>query len=191
MEDALEDRAFIHQSDVEANDAHIAEAAKSDPRAFGELYELYYTRVYRYVYHRVGNNHDAEDITAVVFMKALEAIPSYQSGRNGFAPWVFRITRNTVVDYYRRQRKQDPLDEIEHEADVADPVSDALESERREELHRVIQCLSADQRDVVLMRYAADLTFAEIADSMKKSEAAVRMVLHRGLRKMKAVMNDE
>jgi len=191
MEDALHDRAFTNRLGEDAQDTHIAEAAKRDPHAFGELYDRYYTRVYRYTYHRVGSAADAEDITALVFMKALEALPSYQVGRNGFAPWLFRITRNAVVDHYRRGKRQSPLDDLEHESDAADPVSHVLDTEQREELRSVISLLSIEQQEVVLMRFAAELSFAEIACTMRKNEAAVRMLLHRGLRKMKAVLDDE
>jgi RNA polymerase sigma-70 factor (ECF subfamily) len=190
MEDALDNRAFILHTDQENGDALIAEAAKTDPGAFGELYERYYARVYRYIYHRVGNVADAEDITALVFMKALEALPGYQSRRNGFAPWLFRIARNAVVDHYRRKRKQSPLEAIEHHSSDADPVGDVLGGERRAELSRLVAKLSADQRDVVLMRFSADLSFSEIAAAMSKNEPAIRMLLHRGLRKLKAVIDD-
>jgi RNA polymerase sigma-70 factor (ECF subfamily) len=172
-------------------DALLAESAKSNAGAFGELYERYYVRVYRYVYHRVGHASDAEDITALVFMKALEALPSYRARHNGFAPWLFRIARNAVVDHYRRRRKQNPLDSVEHHAGDGDPVGHVLGRERRAELHSFMTELSIEQRDVVLMRYAADLSFEEIAATLGKKEPAVRMLLHRGLRKLKAVMDDE
>jgi RNA polymerase sigma-70 factor (ECF subfamily) len=193
MEDALTSSAFTEQTSVEVSDTLIAEAAKTDPRAFGELYDRYYARVYRYIYHRLGNPSDTEDITALVFMKALEALPSYRPGRNGFAPWLFRIARNSLVDHYRRQRNRNhsPLEEIRQESSEADPVADVLRAERRDELHSLIPFLSYEQQEVVLMRYASDLSFAEIAAALKKSETAVRMLLHRGLRKMKAVMDDE
>jgi RNA polymerase sigma-70 factor (ECF subfamily) len=191
MEDALHDRAFTNGVGEDAQDTPIAEAAKRDPHAFGELYDRYYTRVYRYTYHRVGNAADAEDVTALVFMKALEALPSYQAGRSGFAPWLFRITRNAVVDHYRRRKRQSPLDDVQQESDGADPVSQVLDAEQREELHSVISLLSVEQQEVILMRFAAELSFTEIASTMSKNEAAVRMLLHRGLRKMKAVLDDE
>lgn len=190
MEDALEPRAFA-PSDNEIEDARIAEAAKSDPGAFGELYERYYLRVYRYVYHRVGNSTDAEDITALVFMKALEALPTYRAGRSGFAPWLFRISRNCVVDHYRRGRAHVPLEEMERRSGHGDPVSHVLGSERVEELASLVQHLSREQRDVILLRYAADLSFSEISAVVQKREPAVRMLLHRGLRKLKAVLDDE
>jgi RNA polymerase sigma-70 factor (ECF subfamily) len=191
MEDALQARPLVVQSGVEASDGMVAEAAKTDPHAFGELYERYYARVYRYVYHRVGNAADAEDLTAVVFMKALEAMHSYRCTASGFAPWLFRITHNAVVDHYRRDRKHHTLDDLPHEAPTGDPVSNVLRTERQDELRSLLTHLSPDQRDVVLMRYAADLSFSEIAAALSKNEAAVRMLLHRGLRKMKAVMDDE
>lgn len=191
MEDVLDTRALAVDSALDTGDAAIAEAAKSNPHAFGELYERYYHRVYRYVYHRVGNAHDAEDLTALVFMKALEALPTYQSRKNGFAPWLFRIARNSVVDHYRRRRKQSPMDELDHYAGDGDPVGDVLGEERRSELNAFVEHLSADQRDVVLMRFAADLSFPEIASTLKKNEPAVRMLLHRGLRKLRTVMDHD
>ena len=191
MEDALPGRAFTDQSEVEVSDALVVEAAKTDPHAFGELYDRYYDRVYRYVYHRLGNETDAEDVTGVVFMKALEGLSSYQSGRSGFAPWLFRISRNAVVDHYRRRKTQYRLDEVEQEADGTDPESSVLSSEQREELHSLIPCLSVEQREVVLMRFAADLSYAEIAATLQKNEVAVRMLLHRGLQKMKAALDNE
>lgn len=190
MEDAIEPRAFTGGRENETEDALVAEAAKTDAGAFGELYERYHPRVYRYVFHRVGNAPDAEDITAVVFMKALEALPNFQSRRSGFAPWLFRITRNSVVDHYRRGRRQEPLDDLEQHAPNADPLHHALGSESRAELHALVRDLSPDQRDVILLRYTADLSFAEIATILRKNEPAVRMLLHRGLRKLKAVMDD-
>jgi RNA polymerase sigma-70 factor (ECF subfamily) len=190
MEEALTAHSFVIDTAGDC-DAALAEAARTDPGAFGELYERYYVRVYRYVYHRTGNASDAEDLTALIFMKALEALPSYRTRQNGFAPWLFRIARNSVVDYYRRRRKQNPLDSLEHHAGDADPVGHVLSKERRAELRDLVTHLSADQRDVVLMRYASDLSFPEIALTLGKKEPAVRMLLHRGLRKLKAVMDDE
>jgi RNA polymerase sigma-70 factor (ECF subfamily) len=189
MEEALA-ASFVTEAETDCSDAAIAEAAKSDLRAFGELYERYHSRIYRYVYHRVGSSSDAEDVTALVFMKALEALPSYKSRHNGFAPWIFRIARNAVVDYYRRRRQHTPLDNVDHEARYGDPVADVLGGEQREELRRLVRRLSADQREVILMRYAADLSFGEIASTLDKNEPAIRMLLHRGLRKLKAVLDE-
>jgi RNA polymerase sigma-70 factor (ECF subfamily) len=190
MEDALEPRAFSLTVEHEAEDALIAEAALVDAAAFGILYERYYPRVYRYVFHRVGNTADSEDITALVFMKALEGLSSYQPGRSGFAPWLFRITRNSVVDHYRRARRQVALEEAEHHEGSADPSSAVLGAERVRELRDLMLTLSPEQREVVLLRYSAELSFAEIAATLKKREPAVRMLLHRGLRKLQVVMSN-
>lgn len=191
MEDALDGCAFTDESGVETSDELLVEAAKHHPHAFAELYDRYYARVYRYTYHRLGNAADAEDVTGLVFMKALEGLASYQSGRSGFAPWLFRITRNAVIDHYRRRKKQSSFDQVEHESSGTDPVSHILGNEQRHELRQLVTHLSQEQREVLLMRYAAELSFGEIAATLKKNEAAVRMLLHRGLRKMKAVMDDE
>jgi RNA polymerase sigma-70 factor (ECF subfamily) len=189
MEEALA-ASFVAEAEKDGSDAAIAEAAKSDLRAFGELYERYHSRIYRYVYHRVGSAADAEDVTAAVFMKALEALPAYKSRQNGFAPWIFRIARNAVVDYYRRRRRHAPLEDLEHESRQGDPIVDVLGREQRDELRCLVNHLSEDQREVILMRYAADLSYAEIAASLEKNEPAIRMLLHRGLRKLKAVLDE-
>ncbi|GAC1319922.1 MAG: hypothetical protein NVS2B16_35360 [Chloroflexota bacterium] len=191
MEDALSDRAFVAESQVDRGDAALADAAKRDPHAFGELYERYHARVYRYVYHRVGSIPDAEDITAVVFMKALEGLSTYHSTRSSFAPWLFRITRNAVIDFYRRRKNQQPLDDLDQAAGDIEPLGQALQNERRDTLYTLVQDLSAEQREVVLMRYAADLSFREIASVMKKNEPAIRMLLHRGLRRLRTVVDNE
>ncbi|MGI8826499.1 MAG: sigma-70 family RNA polymerase sigma factor [Chloroflexota bacterium] len=191
MEDALAGSAFITASDEESCDAHLVEAAKKNPEAFGELYELYHARIYRYVYHRVGGQADAEDITALVFTKALEALPSYYAKRNSFAPWLFRIARNSVVDHYRRHKNERSLEDLDKEADNTDPLRHALGNESREELASLVTYLSTEQKDVVLMRFAGDLAFSEIAAAMKKSEPAIRMLLYRALRRLRTVLDDE
>jgi RNA polymerase sigma-70 factor (ECF subfamily) len=190
VENALDARSLPIEMRAGKCDTALADAAKVDPHAFGELYERYYARVYRYVFHRLANPTDAEDITALVFMKALEALPSYQSRRNTFAPWLFRITRNAVIDHYRRRRFQTSIDDLEHHSSEFDPAGHVLNCERSEELAALVRHLSDEQRDVVLLRFAGDLSFAEIGAVLKKNEPAVRMLLHRGLRKMKTVMED-
>jgi RNA polymerase sigma-70 factor, ECF subfamily len=190
MEGALDARSLHADLWAVDGDAALAEAAKLDRQAFGELYERYYTRVYRYVYHRLGNPTEAEDVTALVFIKALEALPSYQPRRNTFAPWIFRITRNAIIDHYRRRRFQTSIDDLEHHSSDSDPAGYVLDRERSEELGALVRHLSEEQRDVVLLRFAGDLSFAEIGSVLKKNEPAVRMLLHRGLRKMKSVMEN-
>lgn len=190
MEEALTVPRLVARRDGEDSDSLLAEAARSDSSAFGELYERYYLRVYRYVYHRVGNASDAEDLTALIFMKALEALAGFKPRHNGFAPWLFRIARNAVVDHYRRGRRHSPLEGIEQQAPEADPAGQVLHDERSAELVILMEHLSTDQRDVVLMRYVSDLSFTEIAAALGKKEPAVRMLLHRGLRKLKAVMDN-
>ena len=191
MEAALDGRGLIAERELGSADVLLAQAAKSDPRAFEELYERYYARVYRYVYHRVGHEKDAEDITAVVFMKMLEALPTYRARQGLFAPWLFRIARNAVVDHYRRKRQHGPLEDLHDDSGSSDPLARALGNERREELYLLVQHLSTDQKEVVLMRFAGDLSFPEIAETLKKTEPAVRMILHRALRKLKEVMTHD
>jgi RNA polymerase sigma-70 factor, ECF subfamily len=193
MEDVLSLRSFDQSRESARDEGILAEAARADPSAFGELYERYYSRVYRYVYHRMGNAADTEDVTAIVFMKALEGLRSYTHNQNGFAPWLFRIARNAVVDHYRRRRPLANIGDalLEQPDPDGDPTLGLLGQEAGEQLRALVERLSAEQREVVLLRYAADLTYPEIAASLRKTEPAVRMLLHRGLRRLKEVLEHD
>ena len=86
-------------------------AKKGDPLSFGKLYDLFYTKIFRYVAYKVGNREDAEDITAEVFIRMLKSINSFSFQGHPFSSWLFRIARNMVVDYFRKnsRRKTAPL----------------------------------------------------------------------------------
>jgi RNA polymerase sigma-70 factor (ECF subfamily) len=166
-------------------------AAGRDTAAFGELYRRYVDRVYRYLCSRVGEAAEAEDLTALVFTTAWESIPRYREQGN-FAAWLFRIARNKVNDYYRRRRPQLSLDEINPELLVDwDP---AVELERGDALRRLASLLShldPEQLELLRLRFAADLSFAEIASLLGRSEPAVKMALHRLLRRLQGEWEKE
>ena len=90
------------------------EAAKSDPEAFGRLYEVYVDRIYNYVYHRVGNTHDAEDLTSRTFYRALSHLQSYQDKGIPFSAWLYRIAHNLIANFHRDRNRRPvvTLDEI-------------------------------------------------------------------------------
>jgi RNA polymerase sigma-70 factor (ECF subfamily) len=167
------------------DEANLALAAsRRDKAAFAELYGRYAARVYRYLYSYVGERTEAEDLTAQVFTAAWEGIHRYREQGN-FAAWLFRIARNKAGDYYRRRRPQVSLDEVYPEPQVNwDP---AAELERGEALHRLnmlVKRLEPEQLELLRLRFAADLSFAEIAGLLGRSEAAVKMAVHRLLHRL-------
>jgi RNA polymerase sigma-70 factor (ECF subfamily) len=141
-------------------------------------------RIYRYLYSHTGGREEAEDLTALVFTAAWEGIHRYREQGN-FAAWIFGIARNKVGDYYRRRRQQVPLDEV-----YPEPMEDwdpAAELERLEALKRLsilVRRLDAEHQELLRLRFAAGLSFREIAGLLGRSEAAVKMAVHRLLQRL-------
>lgn len=171
----------------QADDTALAAAAATQPEALAELFERYYDRVFRYVYHRVSNRWDAEDITSLVFVRVAESLPGFQPDRGTFAPWLFRIARNAIIDMYRRRRF------TTHFAHDLDDMSDEHCDQHlhltldREHLEAGLAVLPDDQRDVIVLRFIADLDYDEIGAIMSRTEPAIRMLVHRGLRRLRQV----
>lgn len=157
----------------------LIERARRDPDAFAFLYRRYLTPVYRYVWLRLGNSQDAEDVTSRVFTAALEGLVNRQYQANGkFAAWLFTIARRRLADHYR-QRPVTPLDAAVL-AD-ADPFAQVQFSENKTRLHELLARLDADKQELLRLRYAGELSYPEIAALEGKSEAAVKMAVYRAL----------
>lgn len=164
----------------------LVRAARTDAQAFGSLYDLYVQRVYRYCYYRIGDPHEAEDVTAQIFLAALEGL-SRRREDGHFAAWLFAIARNKVAGHHR-QARHEPLDESLLPPLYIDMDLTVEKSQRRERLLKLIQALAEDERELIHLRYVAELSFAEIAKSFKKSEDAVKKMLYRLIAHMKAEM---
>jgi RNA polymerase sigma-70 factor (ECF subfamily) len=172
------------------DEASLVAAARRDPKAFGVLYHRYATRVYRYLYSHVDNAADAEDLTAQVFMSAWESLERYREQGN-FPAWLFSISRNKVKDFYRRQRQQLPLDEAHPQLRQDWDSLDRVElDESLCSLSALVEKLDPDQQELLRLRFAADLSYAEIAGILKKREAAVKMAMTRLLRQLRAAFNE-
>ena len=162
-------------SDLE--DAALVKQASSDAEAFAVLYHRYLTPVYRYLYRRLGNEKDAEDLTAQVFTEALEGLAVYRE-RGRFASWLFTIARRRLVDLYR-QRVPDKLD---NPPDNAPSLQTAIEQEETyAQLEELLSQLDENQQEILRLRFAAGLEFAEVALVLKRSPGAVKMKLYRTL----------
>jgi RNA polymerase sigma-70 factor, ECF subfamily len=161
----------------------LVRAAQTDAQAFGVLYDRYIQRIYRYCHYRTNNAADAEDITAQIFLAALEALPRYRQDGH-FAGWLFSIARNKVMDYHRRVPHM-LLDESTLPPIYTDMALDIEKSQRRENLLRLIQFLAEEERELLYLRYVAELSFAEIAKALQKNEDAVKKMLYRLIARMK------
>ena len=157
------------------DDPAFIEKARHDPEAFGVLYRYYLAPVYHYLYRRLGNVHDAEDITTQVFIEVLEGLSANHYRAGGcFSAWLFTIARRRRVDFYR-QRPTAPLDEIPS----AEPnLLAALEkSDDLKHLTRLLSQFDEEKQELLRLRFSAGLSFTEIALLEGKSEAAIKMAI--------------
>jgi RNA polymerase sigma-70 factor, ECF subfamily len=162
-------------------DDDLALAARSDPDAFGLLYERHRLAVYRYLRTRTRSDDDAGELTAIVFERALKAIPRYRPSGGGFAAWLIRIARNASVDAHRRAATA-PLDiDLGDIRTAAGPEERVLADEARSSLLAAVAGLPPIQREAIVLRYAAGLTAREIGDVIGRSDQATQKLLSRAL----------
>ena len=150
---------------------------------FARVYREHVTRVYRYVYARVGNREDAEDLTAQVFFEALERWSSYRE-QGKVAAWLLTIARRRVADYHRRRRASTSLEVLPSPDDPATPWETVEHQEEMEHLARLVGQLSEEEQEMLRLRFAAGLTYREMAEILGRSEAAVKMAVHRLVRRL-------
>jgi len=166
-------------------DATLAQRAKNDPAAFAELYRRHVDHVYRYLLLRTGNVDDAQDLTTQTFIAALENIARYRP-QASFHLWLLGIARHKVGDFFRKERRILPLEMVEdvpHPGPLPDDmVSQSLQVER---IVSLLQNLSPERAEAFILRVFGELSAAEIAVIMGKSEAAVKMLVHRAWRDLR------
>jgi len=164
----------------------LIEAAKTDPRRFGDLYERNFDRVYAFVARRAGGRGEAEDLTAEVFHHALANLGRFEWRGVPFAAWLLQIARNALADRWQRAAR-------EH---VAEPAPEAGEDGMRAEVDRravlsdLVSRLPADQQRVVLERFVEQKSIREIARGLERSEGAVKQLQFRALESLRARMRD-
>lgn len=147
--------------------------------AFVALYRRYVKRIYAYCFRRVGNHADAEDLTEQVFSEALEKFDGYEE-RGKADAWLFSMAHSRVVDHYRRQRQDVALDEtMGHSGDGLTPERQLIDAERRQRLFAVLDRLDEDKRELILLRFGAELSYQEIGAIVGKREAAAKMAIYR------------
>lgn len=179
--------------DTMSDDTALALRSLTDPAAFGMLYERYLDRMYSYLRARTSSAEDAADLTQQVFLRAFDALDQYRPRRASFATWLFRIARNTATDAYRRQKSTvawDLLPAALQPIAGDDPEASALRRETQDRLRLILDACDERTREILALRYGADLSVAEIAAIVGKSEAAVKKQLTRALRALKERYNE-
>jgi RNA polymerase sigma-70 factor (ECF subfamily) len=172
-------------------DRSLVEAAQRDPARFEALYRRYLARVYSYAYYELGDHHAAEDATEATFVSALtnlnrfeeRARPSDGEGASTFRVWLFQIARNEIAGERRRARRR-PVEPI-GETIVVDPLDVESAAVRRDEARAAWQALGrlpGERRQAMVLRFVDELSTAEIAGVLGRSEGAVRVLIHRALK---------
>lgn len=169
----------------------VSQAVKGDGEAFALLYEEYLDKIYRYIYLRLGNQEGAEDLTQEVFARALEAIGRYKWRNLPFASWLFRIAHNQVIDYFRKESKIEKIDWDDNMAPSHDAGPESITQHKleAEELAETVKRLSPAQREVISLRFGAELSVAEAAEVLGKNPGTIKALQHNAiiaLRKMMA-----
>jgi RNA polymerase sigma-70 factor, ECF subfamily len=171
----------------------VLKAQSGDSEAVGWLYERYFSRIYKYCYLKLGDPTEAEDITEGVFLKMIEAISTFRWQGSSFASWLYRIAHNQVVDL-ARQRTRRPQTSLE-------PVGESLPSEKDDphgaaemqeavaHLQGAIGSLTDLQAQVILLKFGSDMTNAQVAEVLERSEGAVKALQHSALQNMNKWLN--
>ena len=164
-------------------------------RDFTELYRAHLRDVYSYAYYRIGNHHDAEDITEQTFVQAYRHFERAQRESNGrpLRPWLIRIAHNLAANYYR-DRSRKPQTNLDDAAILSAPLDTERVVEEREEVKEVLEGVSKlpdDRREALIMRFALDMDNREIARAMGRSEGATKVLIHRAIRQLEQGLNEE
>lgn len=167
-----------------SDDVALARASNGDEAAFGVLYERYVNRIYNYVYYRTGNAHDAEDLTARVFFRAMRHIRSYTNRGLPFSAWLYRIAHNLVANWHRdnSRRKEIPLEDSlfwlgggEH------PERALMRTQDQEHLLEIVAGLPSERQQLLIYKFVDHLSNAEIGQIMGRTEGAIKSLYHRTL----------
>jgi RNA polymerase sigma-70 factor (ECF subfamily) len=166
-----------------ASDAELIVQVKEDLAAFGVLYERYVGKVYNYVYYRVGNHHDAEDLTARTFFRALRHVGNYEDRGAPVSAWLYRIAHNLVANWHRDQGRRPvvSLEAVPLKDSPDPPETVAMAHEEQERLFNAVRQLPADRQQLLILKYIERLSNAEIGAIMERTEGAIKSLYHRTL----------
>ena len=168
--------------DEETLDRLVAEAQRGNAEAFGGIFDAYAGPLYRFIASRVSRPSDAEDLTQLVFVKALEALPRYEARGIPFGGWLFRLARNAIIDQARTKR--DHLSLVWASTRVSEEASPETMATLRDDIDRVaaaLEDLTDDQREVIELRFFAGLSVAEAAEAMDRQEGTIRGLQFRAI----------
>ena len=163
----------------------IRRAQKGDKEAISALYRAYAQPIFRYISYRVDSTEVAEDLTADIFLRMVRNLPNYKLTAAPFGAWLFRIAANRITDFYREIQPSEALSE---EYSI-EPYDDTFEQEdERSRLRAALRKLPEEYQTILILRFMQELPHADVASIIGKSTAAVRVVQHRALKSLAALL---
>ena len=167
----------------------VSSAQRGDREAFARLYEANVERVYRYVLTRTGDSTDAEDVTSEVFIRAMNGLRSYKRSGVPLIAWLYRIARNESVNYMKKRARRGETPVQDQITAPDNPEESALSQVAYSEVVQAMDDLTDLQREVLSLRFAGELSIAEAAKAMDRSEEAVKFLQHSALRAMRRILD--
>lgn len=173
------------------DETELVSRAQIDATAFAALYDYYFPRVYNYVRYRVGNYHDADDLTSQIFEQVLDNMCNYYSERGSFAGWLFSIAHNIICDYFQKRTKDKwvSIDSLFNLiSNEPDPQECVIANMNRQELLKGLGKLTDRQRNIIALKFWAGLTNRYISSITGLSESNVGVILYRAIRQLRTTM---
>lgn len=177
-----------------ANEISILATARNDPSAFAAVYDHYFAAVYNYVRYRIPDATQAEDLTAQIFERVLTHLNAYDHAQATFAVWLFTVARNLVTDHLRSQRRRRwfSWEQLPDHAQLNPlPEEQVIHGEMHEALLSALSVLSDRDRDLLALKFVAQMTNRRIAELTGLSESNVGVILHRALRQLRNELRAE
>jgi len=167
----------------------VRNAKHGDEQAFGELYELYFDKIYRFIYFRVNHKEMAEDLAEDVFVKAWSKIKQVKEER--FGGWLYQIAKNRIIDHYRQNKETVDISELENflesDENIIDSTNLIIEQKT---FMMLLKKLTPEQQIIIKLKFIEDMDNLEIAELISKSEGSIRVIQHRAIQKLQELLDE-
>lgn len=163
----------------------INKAKNKDSAAFSELYNLYFPKIYKFVYYRTNHKETAEDLTSKIFTKVLEKLSSFDNSQGYFNAWLYRIARNTLIDHYRSNKQTLDIELFDIDSNAENMEDKISNKQLLEKIQKNLLKLKPDQKEIITLRVWDQLSYKEISRLLDKSEASCKMSFSRAIKTLR------